>query len=108
MLDNLLSKKEDVKASATELFTYLSPRISYDINLSQYQIEREMIIHLQLKDIFSDVDSFLRPNAKELFADLDSFLVFDLIAYDAHDYQTVLGQTQLSMIQMIQKQMLDL
>ncbi len=101
MLQNLLSKKEDEKPKSAELFTFLSPRIAYDINLSQYQIEREIIIHLQLKDIFSDVDTFLRPNAKEIFADLDSFLVFDLIAYDANDYQTLLGQIQLSMIQMI-------
>lgn len=80
--------------------------MNYDINVGTYKADREMNIHLQLKDIFSDQEAFLRPSALQLYQDQDTYLIFEMIGYDDNNYEFIMGQKQLSMISMIQKQIL--
>lgn len=50
-----------------DFYSFPSERVPYDINDLRYKIDREMTIHLQLKDIFSDQEAFLRPATLELY-----------------------------------------
>lgn len=50
-----------------------------------------MIIHLLMKDIFSDVNSFLRPSALQLNQEQDLQLIFEVLAFDEYNTVIVLG-----------------
>ncbi|CDW88085.1 c2 domain-containing protein [Stylonychia lemnae] len=102
--DSKSQTSEQLKAE-NNLFFFESKRFPYEITASTLKVDREENQQMQMKDIFADRDIFLNPAQFQLYENLDNKLVFELIAYDEHEEQRILGIKEISMLDMIRKQM---
>jgi hypothetical protein len=39
-------------------------------------------VGFQIKDVFTDIETFLRPNSLALYSEIDSQLIFQVLGYD--------------------------
>lgn len=88
----------------------ISERIEYDIGSSkQIDIAKTVMVHLQMKDIFNgDLEESLNPRVQQLYQDQDLYILFELVGFDdTNRLEYVMGEKQMSLLQLIQRQYLE-
>ena len=89
-------------------FEHMSARVPYDIaNLSFLTVTRELVIPVKMKDVFSNRRLFMSNSAKEIYQDLDQRIFIELFGIDRYNTKMLVGQLELSLIEVIQGHMAD-
>lgn len=80
----------------------------YEIaNLSHLSVTRELVIPVKMKDVFSNRRLFMSNSAKEIYHDLDQRIFLELYGIDQHNTKMLVGQLELSLVEVIQGNMAD-
>lgn len=68
---------------------------------------RELVVGLKMKDVFSNRRLFMSESARELFAAQDQRVFIDFFSYDKEKNKILVGQLELSLIELIQESLAD-
>ena len=73
-------------------FSFLSQRIPYDItNLSALPVSREMVVGIQIKEIFSNKRLFMGSQATQVYNEYDQRIYLDMFGIDKLNTKMLIG-----------------
>jgi hypothetical protein len=65
-------------------------------------VARELVVSIQMKDIFSNRRLFMASTAKEVFEEHDQRIFIDFFGFDKLHTKMLIAQKEMSLIELIQ------